>query len=105
MKCMRCGREMINTIGGNFHCPTCGMSINDLVDRSQNCDMPLPEGFGLQYGWVCPKCGRVLAPHMDYCPCSGGVGEITYASGTGTLNDPDDTLRYSNSSKINGLIL
>lgn len=22
------------------------------------------------YGWVCPKCGRVNAPHIDACPCS-----------------------------------
>lgn len=23
------------------------------------------------YGWICPKCGRCLAPHMDSCPhCS-----------------------------------
>ena len=22
-----------------------------------------------QVGWVCPKCGRVLAPWMSECPC------------------------------------
>ena len=22
-----------------------------------------------QTGWVCPKCGRVLAPWMSECPC------------------------------------
>ena len=21
------------------------------------------------YGWICPKCGRCLAPHVDSCPC------------------------------------
>ena len=21
------------------------------------------------YGWICPKCGRCLAPHIDSCPC------------------------------------
>ena len=23
----------------------------------------------VQIGWVCPKCGRGLAPHTSYCPC------------------------------------
>ena len=22
------------------------------------------------YGWICPKCGRVHAPHINTCPCS-----------------------------------
>lgn len=22
-------------------------------------------------GWICPKCGAGVAPHMDKCPCSG----------------------------------
>lgn len=33
-----------------------------------------------QVGWICPKCGRSLAPHIDSCPfCSEGVPlKITY---------------------------
>ena len=23
----------------------------------------------VQYGWVCPRCGKVLAPWMNYCDC------------------------------------
>ena len=25
----------------------------------------------INYGWVCPKCGRVNAPWMGWCGCSG----------------------------------
>ena len=33
-----------------------------------------------QVGWICPKCGRCLAPHLDSCPyCSGPTTiNITY---------------------------
>ncbi len=35
-------------------------------------DWPLaPTPSPLNYGWICPKCGRVLAPHVNSCPhCS-----------------------------------
>lgn len=33
MKCLRCGDEMTNTLGGNWHCENCGFAINDLVYR------------------------------------------------------------------------
>lgn len=37
------------------------------------------------YGWICPKCGRVLAPHLDSCKfCNGGN---TLAVTPNTLND------------------
>ena len=32
---------------------------------------PTPNTTGV-YGWICPKCGRALAPHLQSCPyCSG----------------------------------
>ena len=39
---------------------------------------PLPGN--MNYGWVCPKCGRVLAPHVSSCPnCSPATTtNITY---------------------------
>lgn len=32
---------------------------------------PGPPAYGGQYGWICPKCGKVNAPHRDCCDCSG----------------------------------
>lgn len=89
MNCMQCGTEMSNTIGGNYTCPTCGHTVNDLVYRPSNCDMPMPQGFGEQ-GWICPVCGRGLAPWVSFCPCQGSEIKITY--GTRSLNDIDDTI-------------
>lgn len=37
------------------------------------------------YGWICPKCGRVMAPHVDSCKfCDSGN---TLATTPNTLND------------------
>ena len=36
MKCLRCGKEMRNTIGGCYTCDDCGFGINDCVLRYEN---------------------------------------------------------------------
>lgn len=54
--------------------------VGDWPVAPMPCD-PLPNYPGnMNYGWICPKCGRVLAPHMDSCPyCSGATTiNITY---------------------------
>lgn len=86
MKCIVCGKEMKNTLGGNYHCENCGHAVNDLLNRFSNCDMPLPKGFGKQEGWICPVCGRGVAPWVDTCPCQGNW-EITYGTVTSLNND------------------
>ena len=58
------------------------MEVNDLVYRPQNCDTPLPQDFGKKEGWICPVCGRGVAPWMSFCPCQGDW-KITYGTGTG----------------------
>lgn len=82
MQCIRCGNEMVNTTGGNYHCPSCNMAVNDLVYRPSNCDIPMPQGFGEQKGWICPVCGRGVAPWVDYCPCQSNF-KITYDTNVG----------------------
>lgn len=81
MNCMSCGKEMINTTGGNEYCPKCGLAVNDLVYRPSNCDLPMPQEFGEQKGWICPICGRGLAPWTSSCPCVS-TREIVYNSET-----------------------
>ena len=93
MRCMICGTEMTNSIGGNYHCLNCGHAVNDLVNRPSNCDMPLPQGFGKQEGWICPVCGRGVAPWVDYCPCQGSEIKITYGTSTG-VDKPDGWEEY-----------
>lgn len=87
MRCMVCGKEMKNTLGGNYHCENCGHAVNDLMNRFSSCDIPLPQGFGKQEGWICPVCGRGVSPWVDYCPCQSDW-KITYGTGT-SLNGDD----------------
>ncbi len=77
MQCLRCGKEMANTTGGNYNCPHCGLSINDLVYRFSEYDIPTPGTFTSQQGWICPVCGRGLAPWVKVCLCNNKGLEIT----------------------------
>ena len=54
--------------------------VGDWPPAQTPCD-PLPAtDKTTTYGWICPKCGRALAPHMDSCPyCSVATTiNITY---------------------------
>lgn len=95
MKCVICGKEMKNIMGGNYVCDSCGLAINDLVHRGGQTATPnnIPDpsisidhatrvsagdikpiigdyqvnGF-YQQGWICPKCGAVLSSSTIFCP-------------------------------------
>ena len=85
MKCIRCGAERNSTTCGNYACPKCGVVVNDLEYKPQNCDMPLSQDFGKKEGWICPVCGRGVAPWVDYCPCKID-GNITWVATTAQTN-------------------
>ena len=86
MRCIVCGKEMTNTLGGNYHCENCGHAVNDLVNRPSNCDIPMPQGFGEQKGWICPVCGRGVAPWVDYCPCRQDASVINVTTTTESVD-------------------
>lgn len=96
MRCIVCGKEMKNTLGGNYHCENCGHAVNDLVNRSSNCDIPMPQGVGEQKGWICPVCGRGVAPWVDYCPCQSDW-KITYGTSTNIngFASVDECIQYA----------
>ena len=81
MKCMSCGKEMKNTLGGNYSCD-CGFAINDLVYRPKTEGSIAPSTFG-SHGWICPKCGAVMSPYQSSCVnCRGSTGYIAVTTNT-----------------------
>ena len=53
--------------------------VGDWPPAPTPCD-PIGIPQQLNYGWICPKCGSVLAPHVSSCPhCSPATTiNITY---------------------------
>ena len=79
--CAKCGGYFSVTKQTAF-CPECEkFNMNNV----SNCDMPMPQGFGEQRGWICPVCGRGLAPWASFCPCQSDL-KITYGTSTGTID-------------------
>lgn len=81
MKCIICGTEMKSTTDGNYTCPNCGKEVYYSVYKPQNCDTSLSQDFDKKEGWICPVCGRGIAPWVDYCPCKID-GNITWVATT-----------------------
>lgn len=78
MRCEVCGQEIAVLNSMDYTCPKCGFGVY----KPSNCDIPLPQGFSEQKGWICPVCGRGVAPWVDYCPCQSDW-KITYGTSTG----------------------
>ena len=58
-----------------------------LDNNVKNCDMPVPDSFGQQYGWICPVCGKGLAPWVRECSCVN--------NNNNTMNDISTRISYS----------
>lgn len=98
MKCIKCGKEMLTSFSnGDNVCFECRNSYNNSHTHIPNyCDMPVPPSFGEQKGWICPVCGRGVAPWMNFCPCQSDW-EITYGTSAGDNSNVDmnDSLKYA----------
>ena len=108
MKCISCGAEMNSTTGGNYTCPKCGQSINDGVYRP-----PTSITYGKPYlgwgqmGWICPKCGKVLAPWRAECDCHKKTTTTTdksntpFITGTSINNGQTPDVKYTCTTATN----
>ena len=77
--CSKCGRYFSTTKQTDF-CYECERTS---LSNVSNCDIPTLHDFGQQKGWICPVCGRGVAPWTSFCPCQINR-DVTFATGTGT---------------------
>lgn len=82
-----CNDEIATTVSSN----------NDIISYNMSYpvgDYPEDNSFG-RYGWICPKCGRVLAPSMTFCPfCANEKTTINTACSSGDA----DWMKYNPST-------
>ena len=86
-KCNTCKKEFYSGQCKNFNWDQSILNIPKIEDPTPG-ESPYwvpftPDPFHLNppykqnnYGWICPKCGRVLAPHLDSCKFCGS-GTVT----------------------------
>ena len=61
-------------------------------------------GFFAQQGWECPKCGRILAPSMMWCPwCCSGQETTATTTTNFTMRSPTEEERKSVSDYIDSI--
>lgn len=99
MRCEVCGKEIAVLNSKDYTCPECGFGVY----KPSNCDMPMPQDFGKQEGWICPVCGRGVAPWASSCPCQSDW-KITYGTGMGGANTELNKLFELNDARVSEII-
>jgi rubredoxin len=57
------------------------------------------KGITSNYGWICPRCGKVNAPHKDSCDCN--INIINYGTDTGgEYINPNTTITISKEGNL-----
>lgn len=57
----------------------------------------IPEKVETRYGWECPKCGAVMAPHVSVCVNCSGNQVVSINTSAGTI------LTYPNPNLMGGI--
>ena len=52
----------------------------------------IPEKPEIKYGWECPKCGAVMAPHVNVCVNCSGNQVISINTNAGTISTYPDLM-------------
>lgn len=52
----------------------------------------IPEKPEIKYGWECPKCGAVMAPHISVCVNCSGNQIISINTNVGTISSYPDLM-------------
>ena len=85
----------------HFRCMNCSHTWTDHEHYDGGLSyQPQPENINpyKEYGWICPKCGRVYAPHMNWCPnCNGTYSPNLVYCGPTTISDVLDTEKFTTS--------
>lgn len=85
----------------HFRCVTCSHTWTDYESFDGGLAyQPKPEDINplREYGWICPKCGRVYSPSTSQCfHCGGGLSpNIVYCGPNNGTRDILDTITISN---------
>ena len=64
-----------------------------MITFASDCEYVMPE-INTQYGWECPRCGRINAPWLPYCDCDPADYEQTEETESDEEEETSDEIIY-----------